>query len=182
MNSVIDTIKKKNKNIIIDNNFLFTAFENRLVSRLVTIFDKYKIPINKNMLIKNIEENLVNVLIDYNVEINNRHMKLLSNYENIVMGYIEKKESTDVIKKATMSFIDGFSKKNNESVGENVSVNFIEFINSIIFVYDNSSLNNEVLTRIKKDISDILLEFKKNNYNFVIESISEIIKNIISSM
>ena len=40
MNSVMKTISKNNKEIIIDNNFLFTAFQNRLSSRIVHIFDK----------------------------------------------------------------------------------------------------------------------------------------------
>jgi hypothetical protein len=63
-----------------------------------------------------------------------------------------------------------------------VSSNFVEYINSIIFVYDNAELNREVLNRVNTDIKDILDEFKKTNYNFVIESINSIIKNIISSM
>jgi hypothetical protein len=49
-------------------------------------------------------------------------------------------------------------------------------------VYDNAELNREVLNRVNTDIKDILDEFKKTNYNFVIESINSIIKNIISSM
>ena len=182
MNSVMKTISKNNKEIIIDNNFLFTAFQNRLSSRIVHIFDKYKIPINKNLLNKNLEENLVNVLVDFNVEINKKHVKLLCEYEKIVWSYIDKKADTQTIKKATMSFIDGISKKNNESITMSVSSNFVEYINSIIFVYDNAELNREVLNRVNTDLKDILDEFKKTNYNFVIESINSIIKNIISSM
>ena len=44
------------------------------------------------------------------------------------------------------------------------------------------SLNDEVLSRIKNDTNEIILEFNRNNYNFVIESINKIIKNIISEI
>ena len=60
MRSAMDKISKNSKDIIKDNNFLFDAFENRLITRLVHIFEKYKIPMNKNLLKKNIEENLIN--------------------------------------------------------------------------------------------------------------------------
>ena len=53
---------------------------------------------------------------------------------------------------------------------------------SIIFVYDNATLNEEVIDRIKTDTSEVILEFNRNNYNFVIESINLIIKNIISNI
>ena len=46
MNSIMLKISDNGKSIIDDNNFLFVAFQNRLVTRLVNIFDKYKIPIN----------------------------------------------------------------------------------------------------------------------------------------
>ena len=51
----MDTINKNSRDIIKDNNFLFGAFENRLITRLVNIFEKYKIPMNKNLLKKNLD-------------------------------------------------------------------------------------------------------------------------------
>ena len=48
----MDTINKNSRDIIKDNNFLFEAFTNRLVARLVHIFERYKIPMNKNILKK----------------------------------------------------------------------------------------------------------------------------------
>ena len=60
--------------------------------------------------------------------------------------------------------------------------NFIEAIKSMIYVYDNKNLNNEIISRIKTDTKEIRTELNNNNYNFVIESINEIIKNIISIM
>ena len=81
-----------------------------------------------------------------------------------------------------MSFINKVSEKNKTFVTINVANNFIEYINSIIYVYDNKNLNDEVINRINVDIKEILNEFNRNNYNFVIESINEIIKNIIKNM
>ena len=60
MNKVIEKINNKADDIIKDNTFLFAAFENRLLIRLKGIFDKYKIPMNKDIIKKNLEENLIN--------------------------------------------------------------------------------------------------------------------------
>ena len=78
--------------------------------------------------------------------------------------------------------IDEISKKNKDSVNKNISINFIEYINSIIYVYDNHSLNTEIINKINDDIREIVNEFNRNNYNFVIESINLVIKNIIDNM
>ena len=177
-----DSIKTKGNDVVVDNNFLFEAFEGRLVLRLSNIFDKYKIPINKHMLTKNIEENLINHLSDMNEEIIDRYIKLLVNYEKIIFNYVSNKTNTETIKKSTMSFINKVSEKNKTFVTINVANNFIEYINSIIYVYDNRNLNDEVINRINTDIKEIINEFNRNNYNFVIESINEIIKNIIKNI
>lgn len=182
MNSVIDKISLKSDDIIKDNNFLFAAFENRLLIRLKAIFEKYKIPMNKDIIKKNLEENLINNLNDINSEIIYRYVRLLRNYENIMINYVKSKTDKQIIKKSTMSFIDKLSEKNRNNINENSANNFIEYINSIIYVYDNYKLNNEVIDRIKTDVKEILGEFNRNNYNFVIESINDIIKNIISNM
>ena len=182
MKSAIKIVENNSSNIIRDNNFLFVAFQNRLTARLVHIFEKYKIPMNKNIIHKNLEENLINNLIDLNVEIIQKYTKLLTKYENIVYNYIEKKANTEIIKKSTMSFIEKISEKNNSLVSTKIANNFIEYINSIIYVYDNFNLNKEIIERINKDVKEILNEFNRNNYNFVIESINIIIKNIIKNM
>ena len=182
MNSIKEKISENSKNIIEDNEFLFVAFENRLIMRLVHIFEKYKIPINKNIIKKNIEENLINHMNDSNRDIVNNYVKLLLNYEKIIQKYVENNTNTDVIKKSTMSFIEKIKSRNKTFLTNKVSSNFIEYINSIIYVYDNNNLNKEVINRINNDIDEILGEFNRNNYNFVIESINDIIKNIISTM
>ena len=178
----MDKINESAKNIIIDNNFLFTAFENRLVMRLVHIFEKHKIPMNKNIIRKNLEENLINHLTESNSEIINKYTKLLSNYESIITSYVESNTKKEIIKESTMSFISRIAEKNKTFITTKVANNFLEYINSIIYVYDNNSLNVEVVNRINNDTREILEEFNRNNYNFVIESINEIIKNIISNM
>ena len=77
MTNVMDKINKNGKDIIDDNNFLFAAFENRLLIRLIHIFEKYKIPINKNIIKRNMEENLINNLNEQNKDIIEKYIKLL---------------------------------------------------------------------------------------------------------
>ena len=178
----MNEINDKGTNIVKDNNFLFAAFENRLIMRLVHIFEKYKIPMNKNIIKKNMEENLINNLTDLNEDIIIKYINLLSNYEKLITENVKNRVSTDVIKKSTMSFVDRISQKNKTFVPSSVAFNFIEFINSIIYVYDNKDLNVEVVDRINKDVKEIVEEFNRNNYNFVIESINVIIKNIIKNI
>lgn len=182
MNSIMFKIDDSGKSIIDDNNFLFVAFQNRLVTRLVNIFDKYKIPMNKKILNKNIEENLINYLMDTNAEIVEKYINLLTNYEKIIWKYIENKTSTDLIKQSTIVFLNKISEKNGSIVNSKCSQNFIEYINSVIYVYDNNELNNDVINRINTDVAEIIDEFNKNNYNFVVESINKIIKNVISQL
>lgn len=182
MNSIMFKIDDGGKSIIDDNNFLFVAFQNRLVTRLVNIFDKYKIPMNKKILNKNIEENLINYLMDTNSEIVDKYLELLTNYEKIIWKYIENKTSTDLIKQSTIVFLNKISEKNGSIINTKCSQNFIEYINSVIYVYDNNELNNDVINRINIDVAEIIDEFNKNNYNFVVESINKIIKNVISQL
>ena len=182
MNSIIDKISLKSDDIIKDNNFLFVAFENRLLIRLKSIFDKYKIPMNKDIIKKNLEENLINNLNDINSEIIYKYVRLLRNYENIMINYVKNRTDKETIKNSTMSFVNKLGERNKNNITESAANNFIEYIKSIIFVYDNYKLNNEVIDRIKNDVKEILGEFNRNNYNFVIESINDIIKNIISNM
>ncbi len=182
MNSIMFKINDSGKSIIDDNNFLFVAFQNRLVVRLVSIFDKYKIPINKKILNKNIEENLINHLMDTNTEIIEKYINLLTNYEKIIWKYIENKTSTDIIKQSTIVFLNKISEKNAFIVNSKCSQNFIEYINSVIYVYDNNELNNDIVNRINIDVVEIIDEFNKNNYNFVVESVNKVIKNVISQL
>ena len=182
MNSIMSKINKQSKEIIEDNNFLFAAFENRLLTRMVHIFEKRNIPIIKEMLKKKMEENLINNLMDQNVFIIEKYIKLISDYEKIIWNYVETKVDTDIIKKSTMSFVKKLSEKNKTLVTVDCVNNFKEYINSIIYVYDNFELNTEVFTRIESDTYEIVSEFNRNNYNFVIKSINEVIKNIINKM
>ena len=178
----MNKISKESKDIINDNNFLLAAFQNRLLTRLVHIFEKRKIPINKQMLKKNLEENFINNLLDQNIYIIEKYVVLISNYEKIITNYVKTKTDTDIIKKSTMEFVKKIQLKNNEVVTKDSATNFKEYIKSIIYVYDNYELNNEVFTRIDADTFEIVNEFNKNNYNFVIKSINEVIKNIIENM
>ena len=168
--------------VIKDNNFLFESFQGRLSLRIMHIFEKYKIPVNQKIILKNIEENFVNSLYDLNSEIIYKYLNMLKTYEKIIVDYVEKKENVDVIKKSTMSFINRISKKNADLVPQNLVNNLLESMNNMVYVYDNYNLNIEVAKRIKTDCYEILDEFCKNNYNFVIETINKIIKNIISNL
>ena len=181
-NSISKEIMERGYNIIEDNNFLFDAFENRLIIRLTHIFDKYKIPMNKSIIKKNMEENLINSLKDSNEEIIEKYIKMLERYEKIIYDYVSAKTETSVIKKSTLSFVNKISKTNKTFVTIDCGNNFIEYINSIIYVYDNKKLNDDIIGRINIDIKEILGEFNRNNYNYVIGSINDIIKNIIKNM
>lgn len=182
MNSIISKIENEADNIIKDNNFLFAAYQNRLTLRLVHIFEKYNIPVNKKIINKNIEENLINSLYEINNEVVYKYVKMLKNYETIIFGYVSKNESTKVIKDATMMFVKRIEHKNKEIVPPTILNNFLEAMNSMVFVYDNYNLNIDVAGRIKMDTTEIINEFNRNNYNFVIESINTIIKNIINNI
>ena len=182
MESSMNKINLRAKSVINSNNLLFSAFENRLISRLSTIFQKYKIPINQNILKKNMDENLINTLNNYNEEIIKKYELLIDQYEKIIINYVKNNIDTNIIKTSTMSFIKKISNKNKSTINKNISNNFIEYINSIIYVYDNNELNIEIINRINTDIENIIEEFNKNNYNFVIESISIVIKGIINNI
>lgn len=182
MEYLTNKINKNGEDIINDNDFLLVAFENRLILRLVHIFERYKIPVNKNIIRKNLEENLINALRALNVEIVEKYIKLLNKYEKIISDYVDKKTDTSIIKKSTMVFITQISNKNSKIIPISIVTNFVEYMKSIIFVYDNATLNEEVIDRIKNDTNEVILEFNRNNYNFVIESINLIIKNIISNI
>ena len=168
--------------VINDNNFVFVAYQNMLFLRLVYIFEKYKIPVNQKIINKNIEENLINSLYEINSEIIYKYVKTLKNYENIIINYVEKNESTKVIKDSTMMFVKRIAHKNKEIIPSSIINNFLESMNNIVMVYDNHNLNIDVNSRIKTDTNEIIDEFNRNNYNFVIETINKIIKNIISNI
>ena len=182
MKSIIEKLKSNANDVIKDNNFLIVAYQNRLSSRIVKIFEKYTIPFNKNIINKSIEENLVNGMFENNEEIIDKYINLLEKYEKIIQQIVEKKSNTSEIKASTVKLIEKISKKNQQNFPKNISNNFIENIKSLIFVYDNRNLNEEIISRINIDTDEIRTEINRNNYNFVIESINLIIKNIISNM
>lgn len=182
MNSLGNKIDFWADDIIKDNNFLFAAYQNRLCIRLMHIFEKYKIPVNQKIINKNIEENLINSLYEINSEVLYKYVKMLKNYESIIISYVNKKESTKVIKDSTMMFVKRISSRNKEIVPKTILNNFLESMNAMVFVYDNYNLNIEIASRIKTDTNEIIDEFNRNNYNFVIETINKIIKNIINNI
>ena len=94
MNSIGNKIERDVEDIIKDNNFLFAAYQNRLCLRLIHIFEKYKIPVNQKIINKNIEDNLINSLYDINSEVLYKYVKMLKNYESIIIGYVKKNEKT----------------------------------------------------------------------------------------
>ena len=99
-----------------------------------------------------------------------------------MQDYVTRKIETEVIKKATSAFVEKISNRNKENFTINMSANFIENIKSMIFVYDNRDLNNDILSRINDDTKEIIDEINRNNFNYVIESINMIIKNIIKNV
>lgn len=178
----MEKIKSNANEVIKDNNFLIVAYQNRLSSRMIKIFEKYNIPFNKNIINKSIEEYLINNMFETSEETIDKYINLLKNYEIIVQQYVEKKVNTNEIKASTIKFIEKISCKNQQNFPKVISNNFIENIKSMIFVYDNRNLNEEIISRINVDTDEIRVEINRNNYNFVIESINVIIKNIISNM
>ena len=72
-----------------------------------------------------------------------------------MINYVKSKTDKEIIKKSTMSFVDKLSEKNRNNITESAANNFIEYIKSIIFVYDNYKLNNEILDRIKTESPSI---------------------------
>ena len=175
-------IKSNGNEIIRDNNFLIVAFQNRLSCRMIKIFEKYNISFNKNIINKSIDEYLTNNMIETSEEVIDKYIELLKNYEKIMQDYVTRKIETEVIKKATSAFVEKISNRNKENFTINMSANFIENIKSMIFVYDNRDLNNDILSRINDDTKEIIDEINRNNFNYVIESINMIIKNIIKNV
>ena len=121
-------------------------------------------------------------MIDINFEVISKYRYMLRKYEEIVQEHVKNKLSTDEIKKSTILFVSKINEKNKLMLNGTIATNFIENMNSIILVYDNAKLNEEVLKRINIDTNEIINEINTNNYNYVIESINMIIKNIISSL
>lgn len=182
MKSIIKEVNENSDKVIKENNFLTIGFQNRLSTRIMHIFQKYKIIVNSTIISRKLEEDLVNNMIDINFEIINKYRYMLKKYEEIIQEYVKNKYSTDIIKKSTLSFINKINEKNKSLLNVKIASNFIEDIKSIMLVYDNVQLNEEVLKRINIDTSEIINEINKNNYNYVIESINLIIKNIIQTL
>lgn len=182
MKSIIKEVNEKSDDVIKENNLLINAFQSRVSTRLVHIFEKHKITVNNKVITKKIEENLVNNLIDINFEIISKYRYMLKKYEEIIQDSVSKKCEISEIKMSTISFIKKIAAKNNEMLNISVINNLIDDINSMVLLYDSNKLNEDVQKRIKIDTNDIISEINKNNYNYVIESINMIIKNIIDNV
>lgn len=181
MESVIKIVNENSDKVIKENNFLTIGFQNRLSTRLMHIFQKYRIVVNNKIMSKKIEENLTNNMIDINFEIISKYRYMLRKYEEIIQEQISNKCDVKTIKNATISFINKISQKNDEMLNIKVVNNLIEDMTSTILVYDNQKLYNEVIKRINIDANEIISEINRNNYNYVIQSINMIIKNIINN-
>ena len=131
--------------------------------------------------LEKLEDLVYNIMMSHMDE-NGDYTELAEKYEKIIQQFVEKKSNTSEIKASTVKLIEKISKKNQQNFPKNISNNFIENIKSLIFVYDNRNLNEEIISRINIDTDEIRTEINRNNYNFVIESINLIIKNIISNM
>ena len=56
MKSIIKEVNEKSDDIIRENNFLVIGFQKRLSTRIMHIFQKYKIVVNNNIVSKKLYE------------------------------------------------------------------------------------------------------------------------------
>ncbi len=174
-----DILSDNLKKITEDNNFLFISFENRLLLRITHIFEKQHISFNSNIIKKYLDEYLINNLISSNSDILLKYNDILLKYNQIIVSYIQNKTDVNIIKKATLQFIDKLSNCNKENHYIELTNNFMEYIMSVIYVYDNASLISDIRSRISLDTKEIITECNKNNYNYFISSLNDIIKKLI---
>lgn len=179
MKKIEYTIKENGNEIIKDNNFLIVAFQNRLSTRLTKIFEKYSIPFNKNKIIRTLDEYFTNNLFEMCENTIDKYIDLLLKYNTIIRKYVDEKVKSDVIKRSTMDFIEKISAKNNKTFYIEMTDTLVENMKSMIYVYDNRYLNDEIIQRIIIDSKEIIEEINRNNFNYVVETINIIIKDII---
>lgn len=167
------------KELIKNNKLLINGYKIRLVKRLLIIFNKYKIPFNKDLLESIMTDYLINTFRNSNVEVCNSYKKVLYKYFDIVNEYYNSySDSKDKIKNATSLFIRKIFS-NNPILNEKISQEFISSLKLKILVYDNYYLNVDLESRIVEDTNEVIKEIIHNNKEYLIQSIKEILLYLI---
>jgi len=167
--------------LINENKLLINAFDMRLTKRILLIFEKYSISFNRDKLKKIMKEYLINSFIDASNEVCISYKKILYKYFDIINEYYHSNEnSKEKIKKATTLFIKNIYTKENPILNINISNNFISDIKSKTLVYDNNNLNIDLEKRIKNDILEIIKEIKRNNNEYIMNSMKNILEYVLS--
>lgn len=173
-------IDNNTKELIKDNKLLINAFKIRLIKRLLMIFNKYKIPFNKEILENTITEYLIVSFKDATIEVAKSYKKVLYKYFDIINEYYNThSNSKSKIKEVTKLFIDKIYSEKNPILNETISYNFVSALKSKILVYDIYELNKELESRIKDDTNEIIHEVIKNNNTYLIKSMKEILEYVI---
>ena len=165
MKSIIKEVNEKSDDIIRENNFLVIGFQKRLSTRIMHIFQKYKIVVNNNIVSKKLEENLSNNMIDINFEVISKYRYMLRKYEEIVQEHVKNKLSTDEIKKSTILFVSKINEKNKLMLNGTIATNFIEDMNSA-----NGTKAGGTLLDYKMKVSlqaNEILEFADEKFRFI---------------
>ena len=165
MKSIIREVNEKSDDIIRENNFLVIGFQKRLSTRIMHIFQKYKIVVNNNIVSKKLEENLSNNMIDINFEVISKYRYMLRKYEEIVQEHVKNKLSTDEIKKSTILFVSKINEKNKLMLNGTIATNFIEDMNSA-----NGTKAGGTLLDYKMKVSlqaNEILEFADEKFRFI---------------
>ena len=165
MKSIIKEVNEKSDDVIRENNFLVIGFQKRLSTRIMHIFQKYKIVVNNNIVSKKLEENLSNNMIDINFEVISKYRYMLRKYEEIVQEHVKNKLSTDEIKKSTILFVSKINEKNKLMLNGTIATNFIEDMNSA-----NGTKAGGTLLDYKMKVSlqaNEILEFADEKFRFI---------------
>lgn len=166
--------------LINDNKLLINGFEMRLNKRILSIFNKYNIPFNKEKLKNTMREYLINSFRDSSFEVCNSYKKILYKYFDLINEYYHNnKNSKDKIKNATTIFINKIYNKENPILNDKLSANFIAEMKNQTFVYDNNNLNIDLNNRIKNDTIEVIKEINKNNNKYVVNSMKIILEYVL---
>ncbi len=166
--------------LIKNNKFLINGFKVRLIKRLLTIFNNYKIPFNKEILESLITDYLINNLKGSNNELCNSYKKVLYKYFDIINEYYNTHDnSKEKIKYVTTIFIKKIYSEDNPILNEDITISFMSELKLKVLVYDNYLLNKELENRIKSDTKEVICEIMKNNKDYVINSMKLILSYVI---